>query len=193
MKRYHVIGYTLIALGFVVILALYLRNLADDVQTANRAAAEAHDTAVANSEAVDVLAKQLTDEGIPPAIDPDDLPDPEQGPAGEPGATGAQGPVGPQGIQGVQGPPGPVGPHGLRGEPGPAGATGAQGPQGEAGPQGPAGVDGQPGQDGADGQDGTDGADAFPFQFTFTIPGKNPGQDDTTYTVTCRVDGCTVQ
>lgn len=162
------------------------------VNEAERAAAEAQKTAVANSAAVDVLAKQLEDEGIPPAIDPDDLPDPERGEPGEPGEPGAQGPIGPQGVQGLQG---PVGPRGLRGDPGmvgPAGPVGPQGPQGEAGPQGPAGADGQPGQDGTDGQDGTNGADAFPFQFTFTVPGKNPAEPDVTYTVTCRVDGCTV-
>jgi hypothetical protein len=43
---------------------------------------------------------------------------------------------------------------------------------------------------GQDGKDGADGQSALPFTFTFTVQ-TNPSQS-TTYTVTCTVDGCTV-
>lgn len=89
-----------------------------------------------------------------------------RGENGSAGSSGADGESGAPGAKGDTGAPGPAGP---AGEPGPAG------PGGPAGPPGPAGPAGQ---------------SAFPFTFSFTVQ-QNPAQA-TTYTVTCRADGCTV-
>lgn len=97
------------------------------------------------------------------------------GPRGEPGEPGPKGSQGERGESGSQGPAGPAGPKGDKGEPGSQGPTG---PKGDTGPQGP------PGADGSNGSDGAPGQSAFPFSFTFTIPGT---LTDRTYT--CTVNG----
>lgn len=93
--------------------------------------------------------------------------DGQDGTDGRPGARGQDGSVG---AQGPQGEVGPVGPQGVPGMAGPAG------PRGEVGPAGPQGSAGQ---------------SAFPFNFTFTIPGDGLLEPDVRYRVTCAVDGCT--
>ena len=126
-----------------------------------------------------------------------------------PGPPGARGDQGEQGPPGPQGPPGSSGEDGQPGPPGPRGTTGPAGPTGQGGPPGPAGSDGSPGKPGdqgpagpagpqgpqgergpagADGTDGSDGEDAFPFTFSFEVPGTLPTQ---TRTVTCTVRSAT--
>ena len=53
------------------------------------------------------------------------------------------------------------------------------------------GPPGPQGQDGARGAPGQDGADAFPFAFTFVIPGDLT-TPDRTYRVMCTLAGCDV-
>lgn len=96
------------------------------------------------------------------------------GPMGPPGPAGPVGPAGMDGTDGTEGTDGAPGAPGAQGEPGAIGAPGPAGPQGPAGPEGatgPAGPQGEPGQS------------AFPFTFAFTVTG--PGNQATTYTVTC--------
>ena len=100
------------------------------------------------------------------------------------------GPAGARGPQGVQGPPGPrgsSGPRGSRGPLGEPGAAGAQGPQGEIGATGPSGAEGSPGPIGPSGPSGPAGKDATPqpFDFTFTIPPRNPADSTVVVTVHC--------
>lgn len=119
----------------------------------------------------------------------------EQGPQGPPGIGGIQGPPGPQGPVG---PPGPQGLMGLLGAQGVQGQTGQAGQQGSTGPQGPPGAVGEPGPAGPEGPQGDTGPrgekgdSAFPFTFTFTVPGTPGLGNDRTYTVHCTADGCTV-
>lgn len=110
----------------------------------------------------------------------------KQGPAGPPGPPGADGVDGTDGTDGKDGAAGRPGKNGVNGDDGKNGLNGQdgsdganglpgkEGPQGPAGPEGPQGKDGAPGKDGVDGQPGADGQDAFPFTFTFTIPGVGP-------------------
>lgn len=115
-------------------------------------------------------------------------------PALIPGPAGAQGHAG---IQGQPGPRGSLGPRGSRGPLGEPGAAGAQGPQGEVGPTGPPGSDGAagpsgpPGPTGETGPSGPAGKDAEPqpFDFTFTIPPKNPADSTVVVTVHCTWTG----
>lgn len=121
-----------------------------------------------------------------------------KGDTGKAGNDGPQGPPGPQGIQGVTGAQGPEGPQGVPGNVGKAGEPGKEGPSGAPGQDGVAGKNGTDGNDGKagppgpqgdPGKDGTDGADgtpAYPFTFTFVVPGV---VGDTTYTVTCPAAG----
>jgi len=100
------------------------------------------------------------------------------------------GPAGARGPQGVQGPPGPrgsSGPRGSRGPLGEPGAAGAQGPQGEIGATGPSGAEGSPGPTGPSGPSGPAGKDATPqpFDFTFTIPPRNPADSTVVVMVHC--------
>lgn len=174
-----------IAWAIVVLIAVLLLGwiVNTNVQQSDQLTAQ-QATNAAQDAALDEANRRLIEAGEQP------VPTPEPGPAGavgQPGATGATG---------ASGPRGPRGPQGVRGEPGATGKAGAVGPQGPSGPQGPKGEPGAAGQqgpagaDGTDGQDGADGQSAFPFTFAFTVE-TNPAQS-TTYTVTCRVDGCTV-
>lgn len=88
------------------------------------------------------------------------------------GPAGPQGPIGPQGISGEQGPKGDKGSKGSKGE---KGDKGSVGPQGQIGPQGPRG---EPGEPGSKGDTGATGTSAYPFAFSFTIPGNglSPGK-----------------
>jgi hypothetical protein len=114
-----------------------------------------------------------------------------------PGPAGRQGP---QGIQGLPGPRGSQGPPGKTvtgpmGEPGAAGAAGRQGDVGGTGPAGPSGpagdtVTGPPGPSGPEGPAGKD-AVPQPFDFTFTIPPRNPADSTVTVTVHCTWNGST--
>jgi hypothetical protein len=122
------------------------------------------------------------------------LPGP-QGPQGEPGypgevgAQGPEGPAGPPGEDGSQGPPGPAGtpgPKGQAGSDGASGSDGSPGPQGNQGPPGPQGEQGPRGEQGPAGQSGSDGANAFPFTFSFEVPGVVGSR-----TVTCTVRSTT--
>ena len=92
-----------------------------------------------------VLAAQLENEGITPAVS-DAQPVPgipgEKGERGDPGPPGVQGPMGmagPPGPQGLTGPVGDAGTAGPVGDQGPGGEAGETGPQGEPGPAGPTG------------------------------------------------------
>jgi hypothetical protein len=109
------------------------------------------------------------------------------GPAGDAGPRGIQGPEGPQGKRGPRGftgIDGPVGQKGPKGDPGESvvGPQGQKGEPGEQGPAGPAGPQGPKGDPGDKGEQGDPGIDAYPFSFTFTIPGV---VGNTTYSVTC--------
>ncbi|MGV8973205.1 MAG: hypothetical protein ACOH10_12860 [Rhodoglobus sp.] len=103
-----------------------------------------------------------------------------QGIFGEPGQNGSTGPEGPAGPVGANGPTGAIGPAGTEAGPtgpeGPTGTTGMMGATGPAGPEGPAGLAGPIGPIGAT---GPAGPSAFPFTFTFSIPGDK--------TVTCTI------
>jgi len=99
-------------------------------------------TALGNAtETNKVLAAQLEDNGITPAVE---VKEGGIGPRGQPGAIGprgAQGDRGPRGAEGLPGPRGPAGPPGAIGAMGVRGQTGsvgAMGPQGEQGGRGPA-------------------------------------------------------
>ncbi len=111
------------------------------------------------------------------------------GPAGRPGRRGVQGLPGPRGSRGPSGPPGKTGP---MGEPG---AAGAQGPRGEIGATGPSGAEGSPGPSGPSGPSGPAGKDATPqpFDFTFTIPPRNPADSTVVVTVHCTWTGTTYE
>lgn len=109
------------------------------------------------------------------------------GPQCPPGLSGGSGPQGPSGEDGEDGPPGPAGDKGDQGDAGGAGEAGqsgsncepgATGPQGERGPQGEQGAQGERGEEGPAGQP------AYPFTFTFTIPGDLTSPDRT-FTITC--------
>lgn len=117
----------------------------------------------------------------------------ERGEPGPEGPQGVQGAQGEQGVQGIQGQRGEKGEKGERGSPGPRGFTGAAGAAGEPGEPGSPGPSGPPGPAGPPGPEGAAGPSAFPFSFTFTIPGDNPAEPDRTYTVTCTQSGCTVE
>jgi hypothetical protein len=100
-----------------------------------------------------------------------------------PGPSGQRGPPG-IGLPGPSGPPGRT----VTGPMGEPGAAGAQGPQGEVGvgetgPAGPPGetVTGPAGPSGPAGKDAT----PQPFDFTFTIPPRNPADSTVVVTVTC--------
>lgn len=83
---------------------------------------------------------------------------------------------------------------GARGSKGAPGRDGTPGPPGEVGARGEDGTPGVPGKDGAPGRDGVDGApgqSAYPFSFSFSVPGLFP-EGDVYYTVTCEAPGsCT--
>lgn len=104
------------------------------------------------------------------------------------GPRGEQGPPGPQGLQGnpgLQGPTGLQGIMGRRGQPGQPG-IGTEGPPGSPGDKGDIGDKGDKGDKGDvgdKGDTGPAGAPAFPFTFSFTVPGNglSPG---TTYSCT---------
>jgi hypothetical protein len=118
----------------------------------------------------------------------------KEGPQGPPGISGLQGPPGPPGPMGPQGPQGLMGMMGLPGANGATGGpgpTGLQGPPGPAGEPGPVGPEGPQGEPGPRGEKGDPGESAYPFSFTFTVSGNGLGAD-TTYTVNCTTDGCTV-
>lgn len=114
------------------------------------------------------------------------------GPQGNPGRTSPRGPAGEDGDNGTDGRNGPAGEDGTNGDPGMDGADGATGPVGPTGPQGEQGAVGPQGERGEPGVQGEPGQSAYPFTFTFTIPAAPPIQEDRTYAVTCRPDGCTV-
>lgn len=95
-----------------------------------------------------VLAAQLTDHGITPAIEVKQGGIGPRGVAGDVGPVGPAGPAGPAGAQGPTGPRGASGPPGPVGIPGLMGATGLTGPPGVLGPTGPAGKDGSKGDTG---------------------------------------------
>lgn len=92
------------------------------------------------------------------------------------------------GTDGRSGAPGVPGKDGTDGRDGLDGANGATGFTGPAGPPGAPGKDGAPGMDGAPGKDGSNGQSAYPFSFSFTVPGNGVGQD-VTYTVVCSSPG----
>lgn len=112
------------------------------------------------------------------------------------------GPAGPRGPQGPTGPQGPIGPRGPQGTAGADGATGTAGSDGAVGPsgqkgdksdKGDRGEKGDPGPKGDPGAKGDPGVSAYPFSFTFTVPGS-VGSPETTYIVTCSAPGsCAVQ
>jgi hypothetical protein len=174
----------LIALGFLVALAVLVVDLSRDLR--------------AEHSARDALARQVEELGGTPVAGP-------PGSRGEPGesVTGPPGPAGPPGDDGesVTGPPGPSGSPGRPGRdgtdgasatgapgvPGPAGSPGAPGPPGEsvAGPPGPQGEPGEPGPPGPQGERGEQGpAGPPPSSWTFTYRGV-------TYTCAPDSDGST--
>lgn len=102
--------------------------------------------------------------------------------AGLPGRDGRDGSNGANGLDGRDGLNGIDGEDGLPGQPGADGQPGTPGKDG---------VDGKDGAPGKDGVDGKDGQSAYPFSFTFTVPGNGVG-NDVTYTVACTAPGaCT--
>jgi hypothetical protein len=120
--------------------------------------------------------KEAADNSLSLGIQGPQGPRGEQGPPGPQGYPGLQGPTGLQGIMGV---------HGKNGQPGLDGDVGPTGPTGPAGPQGEKGATGDKGDTGAQGDTGPQGTSAFPFTFTFTIPGHGLSPGDTfTCTVT---------
>lgn len=140
--------------------------------------------------------------GEPGAAGPQGPPGP-QGPAGRDGitpacvlqanrcvgATGATGAIGPQGVAGKDG---VNGKDGLNGKDGEDGAAGPAGPAGKDGVDGTNGTDGAPGPAGPAGPQGIQGPageDAFPFTFTFVVPGSVTNGPDRTYT--CKVESST--
>jgi len=95
-----------------------------------------------------VLAAQLENEGITPAVkdaEPVQGIPGEKGERGDPGPAGLQGPAGVAGAPGQQGEPGPQGVEGRPGDPGEPGPVGESGPAGEPGVTGPQGEPGPPG------------------------------------------------
>lgn len=105
----------------------------------------------------EVLAAQLENEGITPAVE---NVEPAQGVPGEKGDRGEQGLPGRPGPPGPPGPTGMVGPQGdegVPGDPGAAGPAGESGPVGEPGVTGPSGPQGEPGPAGATGSAGPAG------------------------------------
>ena len=172
----------------------------DEESKADRAAL--HDAVRAQQDALDEANTRLVDAGESPVATPSTVPEALAGPTGARGPSGPSGPAGEDGADGASGRPGAVGPSGpagatgtgapgAAGQEGAAGDTGPQGPAGDRGPSGEPGPAGLAGADGAPGPAGADGASAFPFSFTFTVPGALPGTA-TTYAVTCVVDGCSV-
>jgi hypothetical protein len=107
------------------------------------------------------------------------------GPAGQRGPQGIQGLAGPRGSRGPSGPVGKT----VTGPMGEPGAAGAQGPQGEIGPSGET-VTGPAGPSGPSGPAGKD-AEPQPFDFTFTIPPRNPVDSAVVVTVHCSWTGTT--
>jgi hypothetical protein len=199
-RRRHFLGYVVITVLFVAFVVLYLGNYGDRIDGLERQAAQAEAETRAATDVAAQLAEQVEAMGGEPAADVEEVVpeagDPLPGPRGIPGLPGIDGRdgrngkdskvPGPRGATGAPGSDGTDGKNGRDGKdsevPGPAGPTGPPGPAGPAGkdstapgPQGPAGKDGQ---------------SAYPFEFTFTVE-RNPGQS-TTYTVTCRADGCSV-
>lgn len=199
-----------LALALMVALAIAVVNQSGDL---DRAAANDRDSKADRErlheeidEAVAALNEaneRLMNAGEAP-VDPEKV----KGNAGPRGATGLSGPRGKPGPPGKSGAPGKDGSQGRPGasvtgppgSPGSPGADGDDGPPGAAGPPGKDGKDGAPGKDGAQGPAGPQGppgvtgetgASAFPFSFTFTVPGAIPGTS-TTYSVACSVDGCAV-
>lgn len=103
-------------------------------------------------------------------------------------AAGLPGRDGRDGIDGRSGQDGRDGFNGIDGQDGEPGQPGADGQPGTPGKDGVDGKDGAPGKDGVDGKDGQS---AYPFSFTFEVPGPG-GSPGTTYTVACTAPGnCT--
>jgi len=134
-----------------------------------------------------VLAAQLENEGITPAVkDAEPVPGipGEKGERGDPGPAGVQGPAGVAGAPGQQGEPGPVGPQGdagSAGDPGVAGPAGESGPAGEPGVTGPQGEPGEPGPPGPAGP----APAAITFDFGFPLGSCTATDPDGDGTYTC--------
>jgi len=168
MRRHNVVAFSAVVLGVGLLIggaASFMLGLAHEVDKLR----------------VDrnVLATQLENEGIEPAVsDADPV-------AGIPGEQGERGPAGPVGPSGPVGPVGPAGIPGGDGKDGAAGVSGPVGDIGQPGDPGPAGAQGEPGPPGAQGEPGPQGpAGPPPASFTFTWLGQtftctDPEQDGT--------------